>query len=283
MKKQGESDGYQNYIFDLYGTLVDIHTNEKKASLWKNMACMASMMGAAYTAEEFKRQYHRLCRTETERKFPLIKAEYEDKYRSSKSCIDKTDIDKTDIDKTDIGKAEIDKIDICQADVEIQLEAVFYELFRLKGIELSKEQLRQFGIAFRSLSFGYLKLFEGVPELFCRLKAAGKKIYLLSNAQRMFTEPEMRMLGIYDCFDGILYSSDAGVKKPSFYFFDALFKRYGLKKEESVMIGNEYRADIQGADSYGIDSMYVFTLQSGKRPEVLPESCREIGTIGEVF
>lgn len=26
---------YQNYIFDLYGTLVDIHTNEKKAYLWK--------------------------------------------------------------------------------------------------------------------------------------------------------------------------------------------------------------------------------------------------------
>ena len=26
---------YQNYIFDLYGTLVDIHTNEKKAYLWE--------------------------------------------------------------------------------------------------------------------------------------------------------------------------------------------------------------------------------------------------------
>ena len=29
---------YQNYIFDLYGTLVDIHTNEKKAYLWKKMS-----------------------------------------------------------------------------------------------------------------------------------------------------------------------------------------------------------------------------------------------------
>ena len=25
---------YQNYIFDLYGTLVDIRTNERKPSLW---------------------------------------------------------------------------------------------------------------------------------------------------------------------------------------------------------------------------------------------------------
>ena len=29
---------YQNYIFDLYGTLVDIHTNEKKAYLWKKLS-----------------------------------------------------------------------------------------------------------------------------------------------------------------------------------------------------------------------------------------------------
>lgn len=29
---------YQNYIFDLYGTLVDIRTNERKAYLWQKMS-----------------------------------------------------------------------------------------------------------------------------------------------------------------------------------------------------------------------------------------------------
>lgn len=28
---------YHNFIFDLYGTLVDIHTNENKTSLWKRL------------------------------------------------------------------------------------------------------------------------------------------------------------------------------------------------------------------------------------------------------
>ena len=45
-----------NYIFDLYGTLVDIHTNESKASLWKNMAQIFSMMGVTYTAPELKKR-----------------------------------------------------------------------------------------------------------------------------------------------------------------------------------------------------------------------------------
>ena len=126
-------------------------------------------------------------------------------------------------------------------------------------------------------------MYDGARELLDELKRQGAWVYLLSNAQRIFTEPEMKMLGIYDLFDGIMYSSDAGVKKPSHYFFEDLFQKYGLKKEDSVMIGNEYEADILGADAFGIASMYVHTSQSGKRPEKLPDSCIEIAAIGEVF
>lgn len=243
---------YKNYIFDLYGTLVDIHTNETKASLWKNMAAIYSMMGAAYTPSELKRQYRELAAQEFAETRLKVKKE--------------------------LGNREP-----CDDEIEILLENVFEKLLLQKEVKADEGQIRQTGIVFRSLSLGYIKLFEGVPELIVRLKKAGKKIYLLSNAQRMFTEPEMRMLGIYDCFDGIIYSSDAGVKKPSFYFYDALFRKYGLKKEESVMVGNEYRADILGAENYGIDSMYVFTAQSGKEPLKLPENCRRLKEIGEVY
>ena len=44
---------YQNYIFDLYGTLVDIHTNEKKAYLWEKMSLF---FGRAGNAAAFKRR-----------------------------------------------------------------------------------------------------------------------------------------------------------------------------------------------------------------------------------
>ena len=48
------------------------------------------------------------------------------------------------------------------------------------------------------------------------------------------------------------------------------------------MIGNEYRADIAGSAAYGIKSIYVFTAQSGKRPDFLPEGCRDIKKITEI-
>ena len=48
---------YDNYIFDLYGTLVDIHTNEDKPYLWKNLAGIYTGMGAAYTPSEMRKSY----------------------------------------------------------------------------------------------------------------------------------------------------------------------------------------------------------------------------------
>lgn len=242
----------KNYIFDLYGTLVDIHTNEAKTSLWKNMAFIFSMMGAEYAPVELRKRYKELTASESLQQLSFIQDKFHDKR-------------------------------IAEDEIEIQLEKVFYRMFSDRGIAPEVKQMAQLGITFRSLSLSYIRLYDDVPELLQRLREAGKKIYLLSNAQRMFTEPEMRMLGIYDMFDGILYSSDAGVKKPSFYFYDTLFQRYGLKKEESVMIGNEYRADVLGAAKYGIKSMYVYTAQSGEKPEFLPEGCKETGKISEVF
>ena len=31
-------DKYDNYVFDLYGTLVDIHTDEEPKEIWDNLA-----------------------------------------------------------------------------------------------------------------------------------------------------------------------------------------------------------------------------------------------------
>ena len=42
---------YENYIFDLYGTLVDIHTDEEKTELWEKLAQFYGYYGAVYTAE----------------------------------------------------------------------------------------------------------------------------------------------------------------------------------------------------------------------------------------
>ena len=204
---------YQNYIFDLYGTLVDIHTNEEKAYLHEKMAGIYSAMGAAYTKKEWKEAYKQGCK----RKKEAEKTPY----------------------------------------YEIEIREVFEELFLKKGIQPEKGQIEVICQVFRVLSRSYLKLYDGVEEFFdlCRMK--GKKLYLLSNAQTAFTVGELKELGLYDQFDGIVISSEAGVCKPDQAIMDVLLKKYHLKKEESIMIGNDRTSDVLVAKNSGVDSLYI--------------------------
>ena len=58
---------YKNYIFDLYGTLVDIRTREDVRSLWQRTALYYAVHGAAYAPAELRRAWVRLCGAEQNR------------------------------------------------------------------------------------------------------------------------------------------------------------------------------------------------------------------------
>ena len=205
---------YKNYVFDLYGTLIDINTNENSAHLWKKLQEFYSFYGAVYAPGELKKEFFRICNEEEKK---LKGYDYP----------------------------------------EIKIEKVFKKLFLNRGVKMDAKTCRLTGQFFRIYSTKYIKLYDGTLEILECLKKKGKKIYLLSNAQQIFTEYEMKALGIYDYFDGIVFSSDASCRKPSTKFYNILFEMYKLDKKDSVMIGNDWKSDIEGAKKFGIDSVYI--------------------------
>ena len=209
---------YKNYIFDLYGTLIDINTDEWCDDLWKKMAILYGYKGAHYTYDELNSEYDRL---------------------------------------VELEKAAVRKRHPEYKVVDIKIEKVFKKLFTQKGVKTTKSQIEFIAEAFRCYSTKYIKLYDGVIDLLDTLKAKGRKIYLLSNAQRYFTENELNMLGLTGYFDGICISSDEECSKPDSCYYKTLFDRYGLEKSESIMIGNDYLSDIGGAADFGIDSLYI--------------------------
>lgn len=217
---------YQNYIFDLYGTLADTHTNEKKAYLWKKMADIFSSFDALYEPLELRRQYERYC-AEAEK-------EMNSKY------------------------------------AEIHIETVFNRLFLDKGVTVNAQMIEMIGHVMRVLSRDYIKLYPGVMEFFLALKAKGKGVYLLSNAQRIFTESELKVLGIYDLFDGIYISSDKGIKKPDPKFMEQLLDEFHLNKKESIMIGNDCSSDVAVANACQMDSLFIQSNISPALPKEIP-------------
>jgi putative hydrolase of the HAD superfamily len=91
------------------------------------------------------------------------------------------------------------------------------------------------------------------------LRQKGYKLWLLSNAQRVFTEYELRHLGLGQQFDAIYISSDYGCRKPDSRFFRALLEEQKLNPANCLMIGNDRETDIAGAKAAGLDTLYMHT------------------------
>ncbi|MNC74327.1 dUMP phosphatase [compost metagenome] len=70
------------------------------------------------------------------------------------------------------------------------------------------------------------------------------------------------MLGILPLFHGIAISSEAGISKPDPLFYKYLTDTYGADLSSAIMIGNDPRTDIAGANTVGIDSCYIQTVSS---------------------
>ena len=110
----------------------------------------------------------------------------------------------------------------------------------------------------------------------------GKQVYLLSNAQTLFTRPELTLLGL-DCkLDGSILSSEAGRKKPDTGFYQLIMDMYELNPAETVMVGNDDQCDCWGAHNAGLDSVYVSTRQSPQLSGPLPGNCITINKIADL-
>ena len=215
---------YDNYVFDLYGTLVDINTDENKEELWKKLAMFYGYYGAIYDPSEMKREYESLVKgKEKELKSTLAG---DPKYAH-------------------------------EASPEIEITDVFLELFIQKGVNASRELAMHAGQFFRVLATEFICLYPGTREMLAALKNAGKKVYLLSNAQRIFTEYEMRCIDIFKYFDAVLISSDYKTKKPDKRFFDALIDEHALDSHNTLFIGNDSKNDIEGAKQVDFATFYV--------------------------
>lgn len=232
---------YRNYIFDLYGTLADIRTNEEKPYLWRKMSEIYTACGAPYTSAELKRELRLLEREETKRL----------------------------------------NADMSEDWAEPDFTEIFAALYRRRGVMCTSEQAKLTAITFRALSRKYIRLYDGAADLLSALRREGVHLYLLSNAQSVFTRPELAILGIDKCFDGIFISSEQGVKKPSSAFFRKLLDTYGLDPKESIMIGNDESADIAGANAVGMDSLYIHSNISPKEYGRVPSVYRVMD--GDLF
>ena len=209
---------YTDLVFDLYGTLVDIHTEEDDR-VWEKTAFYFGFYGASYTGPELKSAFQNAMRAR------------EVKAGQSYECFP-----------------------------DLPFEETMADLFRAKGVTENADTL---GInaaqLFRISSLDYIKLYPHALEALAKLRKAGYRLWLLSNAQAIFTAYELRLLGLGDQLDGIYLSSNYKCRKPDLRFYQALIDERHLDVSKTMMIGNDRQTDIAGAKAAGMATLYMHT------------------------
>jgi len=102
----------------------------------------------------------------------------------------------------------------------------------------------------------YWTLYPEVKGVLSGLKSR-YKLGVISNGDSCGQREKLTMTGISDMFDTIVISEDIGVAKPDPKIFYHALGELGVKPQESLYVGDDLVADIDGARASGMVDVYL--------------------------
>jgi putative hydrolase of the HAD superfamily len=116
----------------------------------------------------------------------------------------------------------------------------------------------------REMSFDYLdilpnkkNLFPYTIEILEYLKAKGYQMHLITNGFESVQFKKIENSNLAPYFKEVITSEASNSLKPNKEIFEYALQKSNAKLAESIMIGDNESADIQGAINIGMDSVFV--------------------------
>ena len=128
----------------------------------------------------------------------------------------------------------------------------------LLDFKLADEPLaRQMGIQFLDLLPTRKTLFPYTIEILQYLQNKNYRMHLVTNGFEKVQYGKIQHAKIDSFFDQVITSEASGSLKPNKEIFDYALRKTGASTEESIMIGDNLDADIQGGINAGMDTIFV--------------------------
>lgn len=124
-------------------------------------------------------------------------------------------------------------------------------------------------------------MMPGAVELVHDLKGKGYHLNILSNGSLGWQTEKLRHGGILPWFDHVIVSAECGCAKPDREFFDLALRECGATAATSVMIGDGWDTDVQGALAAGWQAIWLNPggapmPSQGLRPTAVVQSLQAI-------
>jgi len=111
---------------------------------------------------------------------------------------------------------------------------------------------------------GVWRLEPGALELLQDLRQAGFRLGIISNFDLRLREI-LKHVGVLDLFEQIVVSSQVGAEKPSPRIFEEALRRFAVEPAELLHVGDEEKAEGDGARALGIQAFILGFAGSGLR------------------
>ncbi len=152
----------------------------------------------------------------------------------------------------------------------------------LLDFKIGDENLsRQMSVQFLERLPSRKNLFPYTVEILRYLKDKGYLLHLLTNGFENIQYSKLDSSNLRHYFVEVITSEASNSLKPNKEIFDYALQKTKALKKESIMIGDNLEADIQGAMNAGLDTVFVnhLKIEPGIRPTYMVHHLKELEEI----
>ncbi|WP_413511408.1 YjjG family noncanonical pyrimidine nucleotidase [Myroides odoratus] len=143
------------------------------------------------------------------------------------------------------------------------------DTFNLLDFSTSSDQIVEVGDKYLNYLTSYNYLFDGAIEILTYLNDK-YKLHIITNGFDQVQARKIKNSGIEKYFQTITNSELAGVKKPDAKIFTYALQLAKVAVSDTVMIGDNLLADIEGAQKVGMDVIY-YNEHYNTVPDTIPQ------------
>lgn len=143
------------------------------------------------------------------------------------------------------------------------------DAFRALDIVLDPEQIHVLSEDYITWLSSFNHLFDHTEEILNYLNQK-YKLHIITNGFQEVQHKKLAQSNIIHYFETITNSESVGVKKPHPDIFYHALKQANTSSHKSVMIGDNYEADVLGARDIGMEVIF-FNIRNDTIDEVIPQ------------